>query len=774
MMFTKPFNFVAFLACVISFLLIAPAAHAAQNILVDYNFNTSSAKSIYGLQDINASRVCIQGDCKSAWPTGGANFSTLASIDNYIVVTVNSNGTYANLSFNLTTADARYALLTFAQGLYNNLSAQQSMTANLSANDTTLRAAIDSVNSTAVAKAGTGTASCGTGFAAMNVTTTTGAPTSQCVAVGTGNGSVTSVAASATGQGFTVSGTPVTTTGTLAFTITTANATVSGVLNNTDWVSFNASRAANVSSVAAAVTGTTAFSVSGSPITSTGTITLTFQNATAGQDGILRSTDFTTFSNKLDSSAQLANNSSSDISITGTYNQLNAQISAGVVGANELSSLGTAGTAGNASHIGVTTYDADGRESSWSNVAVNIPGNAINDWPGACPTGTRMSAINASGALTIYCDPTLTGLATLSGVSGAVNANGTINLTVTAGNASSTGIANYIPRFDTVTTTLEPSALYDDTLGNIGLGRISPLQKFHLNGTMRIDNATGSGVFFANATNGRVGIGTVTPSTVLHIVDGAGTPTLRMDSGDTATYTMQFNNNTGAPLLTFELNPSGNNATSIRFFRTTSTTGTAAFYIFTANNTGTVNHQLAGNGNSFVSALLGNFGVQDQSPSELFVVGNGDLFRVNSSGHARGIAGTVGAPAYTFTGDDNTGIYNPGANRLGMVAAGEEVGEFNSNGLNLTTDGDAFSLSSTSGLAAGASCAGFATLVSGAATVNTTCVQTTDGIILSAMSAGGTVGNKYVSGISNGVHFNITSTNVLDTSQVYWEIRHTY
>lgn len=39
-------------------------------------------------------------------------------------------------------------------------------------------------------------------------------------------------------------------------------------------------------------------------------------------------------------------------------------------------------------------------------------------------------------------------------------------------------------------------------------------------------------------------------------------------------------------------------------------------------------------------------------------------------------AGTAAAPAITFTGDTNTGIYSPGADRIGFAEGGVQVGEF--------------------------------------------------------------------------------------------------
>jgi hypothetical protein len=43
-------------------------------------------------------------------------------------------------------------------------------------------------------------------------------------------------------------------------------------------------------------------------------------------------------------------------------------------------------------------------------------------------------------------------------------------------------------------------------------------------------------------------------------------------------------------------------------------------------------------------------------------------------------AGTAAAPAITFSGDPNTGIYSPGADRIGFAEGGTQVGEFDASG----------------------------------------------------------------------------------------------
>jgi hypothetical protein len=62
-------------------------------------------------------------------------------------------------------------------------------------------------------------------------------------------------------------------------------------------------------------------------------------------------------------------------------------------------------------------------------------------------------------------------------------------------------------------------------------------------------------------------------------------------------------------------------------------------------------------------------------------------------------AGTVSLPSMTFSGDQDTGFYSNGANSIGVAAAGNSIFNFDSTGLNSTTNGGA-SVRSLAGSAA--------------------------------------------------------------------------
>jgi hypothetical protein len=59
-----------------------------------------------------------------------------------------------------------------------------------------------------------------------------------------------------------------------------------------------------------------------------------------------------------------------------------------------------------------------------------------------------------------------------------------------------------------------------------------------------------------------------------------------------------------------------------------------------------------------------------------FAEGGTEALRINSSAQVEFTAGSASTPSVTFTGDTNTGIYSPGADRIGFAEGGAQVGEF--------------------------------------------------------------------------------------------------
>jgi len=137
--------------------------------------------------------------------------------------------------------------------------------------------------------------------------------------------------------------------------------------------------------------------------------------------------------------------------------------------------------------------------------------------------------------------------------------------------------------------------------------------------------------------SGRVGIGITSPSTKLHVKDASPFVTLE---------------NTVSPFKIWQMGINGSD-----------------FLIAEASTT-----------RFFIQNSTGNVGINDNTPLALFTVGNGDLFRVTSSGYVQSISGAQGTPTYSFTGSNNTGMFSSAAGVLNFSTSGAEKMRILSNG----------------------------------------------------------------------------------------------
>lgn len=146
-------------------------------------------------------------------------------------------------------------------------------------------------------------------------------------------GTVTSVAATA-GTGITISGSPITTSGTLTITnsapdqvvalTASTGISVSGTYPNFTITNTSPSSGGTVTSVGLS-SATSGVTIGSSPITTSGTITLAIATATTSQNGLLSSADWTTFNNK-------QNTITNPVTGTGTTNYLPKWTSASAIG----------------------------------------------------------------------------------------------------------------------------------------------------------------------------------------------------------------------------------------------------------------------------------------------------------------------------------------------------------------------------------------------------------------------------------------------------------
>lgn len=123
-----------------------------------------------------------------------------------------------------------------------------------------------------------------------------------------------------------------------------------------------------------------------------------------------------------------------------------------------------------------------------------------------------------------------------------------------------------------------------------------------------------------------------------------------------------------------------------------------------------------------------------------------------------GPAGTASLPTFSFSGDPNTGLYNVGADQIGLSTNGVLRVTYN------TTDAifaAGYRLAFSSGTNQRA---GNATLVAGTVTVANTSVTGNTIVLITRKTSGGTIGLAITYTVSTGVSFTINSDSAIDTS----------
>jgi len=298
-------------------------------------------------------------------------------------------------------------------------------------------------------------------------------------------GTVTSVGLSSATSGVTIGSTPITTSGTITLAIATASGSAQGLLSSTDWTTFNSKQNALTNPV----TGTGA---SGQVTFFNGTSTVTgsnnhFWDATNNRLGIglvnpQRSIEI--FNSTADNHLRLSGNAPSvsmGEAVTGSIYQAKF----GLVTVN--GQFVTAGVAGDfviISQTGATIIGTSSTEKMRVQSSGNVSINNTNDTFKLDVTGTA----RLTGQLRL--ESTITdGTNTYT----LPSATGTLALTsALSGMITGTGTTNYLPKF-TGASTIGNSQVFDNGT-NVGINNTSPAERLSVAGAiMSTGGITGHG-----------------------------------------------------------------------------------------------------------------------------------------------------------------------------------------------------------------------------------------------------------------------------------------
>jgi hypothetical protein len=228
-----------------------------------------------------------------------------------------------------------------------------------------------------------------------------------------GTGSVTSVAAltlGTTGTDLSSSVANGTTTPVITLNVPTASASNRGALSAADWTTFNnkTSNTGTVTSVGLS-SATSGVTIGSTPVTTSGTITLAIATASGSQNGLLSSTDWTTFNNK---QSALTN----PVTGTGTTNTLPKFTGSTTIGDSAITDDGTTVTLVSRALTGTSATFASGVRS-WNinpasafitHVSSGVveaqiaPSSGDNSWLGATSGTTGTGAKHYFGSTGNY------------------------------------------------------------------------------------------------------------------------------------------------------------------------------------------------------------------------------------------------------------------------------------------------------------------------------------------------------------------------------------
>ena len=167
--------------------------------------------------------------------------------------------------------------------------------------------------------------------------------------------------------------------------------------------------------------------------------------------------------------------------------------------------------------------------------------------------------------------------------------------------------------------------------------------------------------------DGKVGIGTTTPLSTLHLQSA--TPVLRLVDSDDTTNNLQLTvtstqtqlshtQATGGATIDFNPIPSdGSSTATVRLFRVTNTTAVPALQILKGDASATIQSSMGGYGNTYFNFLSGNLGIGINNPinklevsGNISISGNTGVYMISGNSGATGTFTTVDLKTVTVQG----------------------------------------------------------------------------------------------------------------------------